>query len=251
MSLKINIIDSKTRHEAYVDFTLGEEQALVVATRPLKLFNNKVVPFINPTFGVDLAITAGFFALEGDVTSFAQEVIYTENAEWTTSSVSGVWDFASAAQTHAGIVSIDATGTVNNSTAQLAKGSSYSLSNSSALSGWIYITAWPVTGVKEVNIQGWNTSAVGVGSKVNIGNYINTALFNTWQKFTISLSDISLVGTTIDAIRITTVDTGQGSAPDYYLDDIIFEPVADIITDISGVSGVGVQEYTISPSLGK
>ena len=50
MSLKTNIVNTNTGHEAQVDYTAGEDQALVVATRPLKMYVNKTEFFMTKVF---------------------------------------------------------------------------------------------------------------------------------------------------------------------------------------------------------
>jgi hypothetical protein len=88
------------------------------------------------------------------------------------------------------------------------------------LTGWIYITGWPTTGTKEAQIYGWDVGVGQIGNSINIGDYVNTSILNTWLKFVIPLSDMGLTNQTVDAIRIKTVSLGAGSAPSYYLDDI-------------------------------
>ncbi len=117
-------------------------------------------------------------------------------------------------------MSIDGTGTSNNDVMQLATSPLLDLSDYILLSGQIYITSWPSTGTKEVQILGWDTSTGSVGTTVNIGNYVDTNTLNTWQSFSIPISDMSLIGASVDAFRITSIDLGPGVTPNYYLDAI-------------------------------
>jgi len=155
------------------------------------------------------------------------EVLYAENSgeptEWTASAISGTWTFNSATVAHAGTVSISATATTNNDTMQLLNATITDLSGYVALTGWIYITSWSVVGTKNINIYGYNTATASiVGTIVNINNYVNVSSLNTWQKFSIPLSDMNLSGQSINAIRIATISS-TGTTQDYYLDDIQLE----------------------------
>ncbi len=98
MPAKSEIIDPTSgRKAAVVDG--AEVNALAVATRPLKTFENSVRFFTNPNFGADLNIAVTL----GD--SASETLLYDENAgsptEWTaTAIVGGGWDFASLAQSY-------------------------------------------------------------------------------------------------------------------------------------------------------
>jgi hypothetical protein len=218
MTIKSLITDPKTGIQASV-VDGGEENAVAVATRELKSYTNKIKFFTNFEYGYNMNIATEF--------SGALELIHngTDNVYWTASSISGVWDFDSTDQAHTGTRSIDATRTYNDNTAQIAKGSTITLSGV-AITGWIYLSSWDDRGTKGIHLYGWDTStSTVVGNEVNLKNYIDIGSMGNWQKFVVSLSDMNLVGETIDAIRIKTVDIGTGVAPNYYLDDIQIEGV--------------------------
>jgi hypothetical protein len=156
---------------------------------------------------------------------------------WTASAISGTWTFNSTAQAFAGTRSIDATATTDGDIAEFDKGSTVTAANYVSLTGYIYITAWPTAGTKEVLIYCWDTAGgTQVGSSVDIGNFVSTTTLNSWQQFTIPLSSLS--GTAnFDAVRVQTVDVGPQAAPDYYLDNLQLEQ--------SG--GGGILEYSTGP----
>jgi hypothetical protein len=219
-----------------------DKNAVVVATYPLRRFENSALYFSNPTFGINMNIQAGVFG-------GTPEPVYDEDTEWATSIiVGGGWVFNSGAvgaiSPHSGTVMIDATTTSNNDTMQLAKGSNLDLTNYTTITGWIAISAWTTTGTKAANLIGWDTGAgAQVGTTVNIGDYVNTGITTTWQKFTIPLEDMSLTAQTIDAFRITTVDIGVGSPPDYFLDEID-------VQEKGGTSDISSATFSIEPDLG-
>ena len=233
MSLQVLITDPSTgRKAAVVDSE--EKNALVVATRPLKIFRNKIEFFSHPDHGYNMNVACGF----GGVPVPVHNGI--DNVYWTGSIIVGTWVFDSAAQAHAGAKSVDATATVNNSVAQFTKAAAMDLSGYSAITGWIYLSSWDDRGTKGIQLSGWDagTSSL-VGKEVDLKDYINTGLIDSWQKFVISLYDMNLIDETIDALRIKTVDVGLGDPPDYYLDDIQVEETVYPI------------EFTIKPDAGK
>jgi hypothetical protein len=235
MSIKTFITDISNNLKARIDNNNGlEENALVVATRPLKTLTNKVLFFSNPIYGIDMNKDPGAV---GTLINIHNGI---DNVYWTASSIVGGanWDFNSNAQAHTGTYSIDATKTKNGDVAQFAKGSNQNLTGYVSLIGWIYITGWPTTGTKEVQIVGWDVGVGLVGNIVDIGDYVNSAIFNTWQKFIIPLSDMGLTGQTLDAIRIRTRDIGAGVPPNYYLDDIQIQE-----------TGLPI-EYVVEPDVG-
>jgi len=121
---------------------------------------------------------------------------------------------------------IDATPSSNNDTLQFDRGSDLDLTTYISLTGYIYITSWPASGTKGVNLYGWDVGAGSIlGVTVNIGNYINTSTLNVWQKFTIPLTDMGISGlsSTFDGLRMTTIDLGAGTPPNYYIDYIQVE----------------------------
>jgi hypothetical protein len=223
MPVKSLIIDPKTGIQASV--VDGEEKnALVVAIRPLKVFENKIKFFVNPSYGYNMNVAAGF--------SGTPEGIHngTDSAYWTASVVVGGWVFNSIDQAHTGTKSIDATATGDSDTAQITRGSVINLTNRVAITGWIYISNWDDKDIKRVDIFGWNTAAgLMVGDVVDLKSYIDIGLVDSWQKFAIPLSDMFLFNETIDAIRIKTIDIGAGNAPRYYLDDIQIEETGTVV----------------------
>ncbi len=216
MGIESYITDPLNHKNAHIDITPNEKQALIVATRPLKTFEHAIKFFTNPIFGSNANIAVTFGG--------SPEIIYAENAEWTSSAISGTWDFASTDFAQAGSVSVDATATTSNNVSQFDKGSDLDLSNFISITGYIYITRWDATGIRGVNIVGWNTGISSpVGISVGIENYIDVSILNIWQQFAIPLSDMKLAGEIIDSIRVTTIHTGGAQPPNYYLDTIEIE----------------------------
>lgn len=229
MSLKTKIVG--------VDNLAAETQENVFGSG-LKVYTYKGVlkedsfrQFTNPTQGSNLNVNAAVSGTPEQIHNGIDSVL------WTASALSGTWVFDSTAQANTGIRSIDATATTNNDTALISKGSNLDMRGYSALTGFIYITNWSPSGTKDVRLQ-WRNSGTTSGLLIDLSTYIDTTSFNTWQKFTIPLSDFGAASSAIiNELTITTVDVGPGPPPDYYLDDIQLEEVG------------GGFIYTISPEL--
>ena len=216
-----------------------EMNALVVATRPLKTFENDVQFFFNSTYGPNMNQNASFGGIPEKIHNGIDDVL------WTASIISGTWTFNSTDQAHAGTNSIDATSTSKNDVAQITKGSYIDLSGYTAFTGWIYITKWSSTVTNHVIIYGYDTgTGLVIGNNINIDDYINVEELGIWQKFVIPLEDLGLTEKSIDAVRI--MSSSPGVAPSYYLDDIqIEETGSPIIYEISPKKGTWLHCYSM------
>lgn len=233
MSIKTFITDISNGLKAKVDNAGDtEKNGLIVATRPLKILNNKILFFSNPTYGIDMNQSLGASGTAINIHNGIDDVY------WTGTNVAGTrFDFNSSVQAYTGSYSIDGSSTINNDESQFEKGSNQDLTGYTSLSGWIYITGWPGSGNIEVQIYGWDVGVGIVGNIINISGYVDASIFNVWQKFIIPLTDFDLTDKIIDSIRIKTVAIGS-TPPNYYIDDIQIQE-----------KGLPL-EYTVKPALG-
>ena len=230
MALKTFITDTATGIKANIVERFNTN-TLAVATTPLTSYGMKILPFLNDTYGADLNQNVTFGGTAVKIHNGIDDIL------WTASAVAGTWDFNSAVQKHTGSYGIDGTATLKNSTAQFAKGSSQALTGYTAITGWVYLTAWG-SGVQHLQFFGWNvTTGIIVGNSVNLDSYIDTGALGSWQKFVIPLSALGLTGATISAFRV--VVTATSTAPDFYLDDIQIEETGSPLI------------YTIKPGQGE
>lgn len=114
--------------------------------------------------------------------------------------------------------SIDGILATNTNSALFEDGTSTNMSNFSAISGSIFITAWtqPQAG-KDLELQA-RLNGVDVGSSVMLSDFVDVSILNQWQDFAINKSDFDLNGDTIDEFTLTTIDTAPGQPPDFFLD---------------------------------
>ena len=230
MGIEAQITDSQTGKKAQVDTPAKEKQGLIVSTRPLKTYTNETRFFTNPTYGFDLNIAVSFGA--------NPEVIYQENTEWTTSAIVGTkFIFNSTLQTHGGSVSIKTTNALVNDIMQLNNVSNFNLSGFTAITMWIYVvSAWAAGDI--INIYGWDGTSI-VGSAVDLSDYFEWGIYNTWHKITIPFKDMKLTNEEITDLRIQIADKELNS-PTFYIDDIQIEQSGSISPVI----------FTVEPDLG-
>jgi len=221
MTIKSLITDPCTGIQAHVND--GDEcNALIVATRPLKTFTNKLSFFTSDDYGINMNQNAGTGGTPEEVHDGIDSVL------WTASDIigGGKSTFNSTDQNHtaAGTKSIKNDNSPIGDVFQFAKGSDLDCNGYVSLSMWVYVDKdWK--GGDSISIYGWDTdTATQIGISVQLENYFSWANYDVWHKITIPLTDMGDVdvSTTLDALRVSQ-DTAEGKAPKYYLDDIQFE----------------------------
>lgn len=232
--IKSIITDPMTGYQAEV--ANGEEiNALAVATRPLKTFENRLSFFANPDYGVNMNQDAAASGTPDKIHDGLDSVL------WTGSQVVGTSvTFNSVLQNHtpAGTQSVYVNKPNTNDIWEFSKGSDINLVNYSSLTIWIYVDDnWSL--FESTSVYAWDTDTnTQVGNKVFLEDYFNFSDFDVWHKIRIPLDDLGISGTTtVDAIRFQQEITA-GTKPSFFLDDIQFEETGDPIV------------FTVSPSPG-
>jgi len=205
----------------------GEAQTVRVRKNPRGLmtythpYENRVSAlkfFFNPTYGLDMNQAATFSGTPDKIHNG------TDNVLWTGSAISGTWTFDTTDQAQQGTKSVDGTASVKNDEALFTRGSTISSDNYTAMTGYIYLTGWPTTGTKNVQIYN-RLAGVVVGDVLDITSYIDPTFLNVWQKFSIDIADFNMGSTNIDEFVVRTISDGAGVPPDYYLDTMQWEQV--------------------------
>ena len=165
---------------------------------------------------------------------------------WNSVAVTGTWDFASTAQSNTGSASIEL-GTRNGDTASFTWPvvGDLSVGSYEAFRGFIYITSWPNSGNKDVTIQLYLDDAL-TGQAVQLSNYIDTTVQDSWQIFTIPMSDFQTLSSVFDAVWVSMVDAGAGAAPSGFLDDLSFVQSGTGATKTFSVSPPADQVWVIN-----
>lgn len=216
MSAKVRLIGPGSGVEATVHSPtdLGHEQlpGLVVYSHKLETGTPLLRFFADDTGNVDQNVNASGAGTLTGIHNGGDSVLFTANAEV------GTWDFASTTQANSGTQSI-ALGGSSADIASFTNASDLTVTDYSSLRGFIYITSWPNNGNKNVQIQLYLNGAA-VGNSVNLSTYVDTAVQDSWQLFTIPMLDFGVTTAQFDAVWLTMVDSGAGSAPAGFLDDL-------------------------------
>lgn len=221
MPVKVLIVDPKTGKQAVIQDD-GDQSALVVATRSLKEFNNRPFYFITSEGSKDLNVAVTFGGTPEKVHDGIDSVL------WTGSSIQGAkFTFNSALQNHtaAGATSVQIDNATVDDVLQFAKGSDLNCTGYSAITLWVYVDKDWISG-DSVSLYGWNTdTGLQVGDAINLEEYFDFSIIDTWQKIAIGLTDMGAVATstTLDALRLRIVSQAGIKGPKFYIDDIQFE----------------------------
>ena len=225
---------SEARVHVPNDRTHASKPGLVVYTHPLEVGDPLLLFFNDESGNPDQNTNA----------SGAGTLVGIHNGgdavQWTPTANVGAWVFNSTDQAHTGTRSIDATGTRNGDLATFDSGLLLNIGDYSAVRGYIYITSWPSSGSKQFEV-GLSQGGALTGSKVLLSSYIDTSVQNAWQLFEIPVVDFGLQDNAFDSLTLDVIDSGRGSAPSAYFDDLALVS--------AGTSSV--KRYTIEPPVGQ
>jgi hypothetical protein len=237
MPIQSTILDgSGTALEAAVVKKDNLPAGIVTYNAPAESVIGQTKAITNPTYGLAMNIDAQFSGTPEGVHNGTDSVL------WSATALSGTWDFASTTQAFAGTKSVEAINTVDGNEAQFEDTGTTDTSAFTAVSGAIYITGWPTSGTKEVELR-LRLAGVDVGNIISLSGYIDVSVLNAWQTFAIPIADFGTGGATVDQMIVKTVDLGGGAPPDYYLDAIQFEEVG---SEVYSVSADANSFYTIN-----
>jgi len=246
MSIKSYITDPKTGRKAEVIDGDNEKHALVVATRPLKTYENSVRFFTNDDYGADMNQDIGAFGTPEKIHDGTDSIL------WTASDIvgGGKTTFNSSDRNHTsgGALSVKVDNSPVNDIFQFDKGSDLDLSGYVSISSWINVDKDWKAG-DDIEIYGWDTGTnLQVGDSVGLQNYFDFSSYDTWHKLNIALEDMSIEESTLDALRVRIV-AAEGKSPKFYMDDIQFEqsgtPISFELNPNKG-TWLHVKEFTIS-----
>jgi len=219
-----------------LDFDTSEEPvSLAVATRPQRVFKNRLAFFSNDEHGIDMNVDA---SIGGTPVAVHDG---TDTALWTATSIQGTkFTFDSTDRSNDGTKSIKIDNPDVDDTLQLDKGSDLDCTGYVSLSMYINVDKdWNID--TNIEIYGYDTGLGQiVGTAVSLQDYFVWNDFDVWQKIVIPLTDFGELSesTTLDALRIKIVAT-NGKAPKFYLDTIQFEqtgtPVSFIVQPPQGL----------------
>ncbi len=238
--IKTEIIDGGgSGTGANVDDSNGEENALVVATRPLKTYEPKTLFFTNDTYGREMNQDGLFGGVAVLIHNGADDVAWTYSEE-----VGGKWTENSGDRAYAGSTSLKcdnpAVGDILQLLNNLGPGTNIDLTNYIALSMWVNIDKdWAAD--DDMSIYGYLTDGAGaqVGTAVDLSDYLTIGNTDIWQYVVIPFTDMALSTSTVDAFRIQNMARGGGKSPKFYIDNFYLQQSGEAI------------EFTLEPTKGK
>ena len=221
---------------AHVEEHERHNPGLVAYTHPLDHYQYAIQPLGSSEFGVNMAVNPG-----APVTTLIHNG--GDTAAWTATNVIGnSFTFNATAEAYDGTASIDGTNTSNNDTCGFTAPSPLNPTGFTALTFAIFIKKFPTSGTKDITLQLFD-GGTGVGNEISIKPYVSTQTEDVWLLANIPLSDFGLAGVTqFDGLHVKSVDSGKGSAPEYYLDQIELAQAA---------ANSGVAEYRFEPRFGE
>ena len=236
--IKVELSDGKDglRAEILRGFQLksgfNDPIGLMVYSQPFEIQTRRRIFAANSDFGIDMNINA----TTGGVGSTTENIHDGNDSTLWTGSDEGVgtWDFSSTDQAFAGSQSIDATGTLNNSLGLFTRSSPIAFAPFTTFKGAIYHSAYNQSGIDELNFY-FSLGGATISGEVNLLDYINVNVTNTWQEFSIPLTAFGLTGTTLDELYLSV----DASPIDFYLDALQLEG--------PGSASEGPQTFVIAP----
>lgn len=224
MSINSNIQDPNNGIQASVIKKDGI-RGLHVISQDYKDYINRSVFFHNNTYGSNLNQDFKTDAVE------STENIHNggDNTYWTPTTISGNpqdFDFTSTDVAHTGTQSIDCTASEGGDQFQLANDTLIDGYKYDRFVGWIYVTGlWglPDDGL-EITLYNTTTGTTVSSNSVDLDDYIDGTNTDTWQRFSISITDFGVISDDYDAMRFTVLS--EGDPPNFYLDDLQLEELA-------------------------
>jgi len=239
MAVDSYIRDPQTKIKAEVNNVDGtEKNALVVASRPLKVYSNKVRFFASDNYGIDMNISV--------LPSGSPERIHngTDDVLWTLTEVVGdKITEDSGDRFYAGTKSVKWDNGAVDDVVQFTTTQSVTASDWTSFTMWMNIDKDWKAG-DSIQLYAWDTGTTNVvGNAVNLQDYVSWGEFDVWHKITIPFTAMALTGT-FDAIRIRIV-SAEGKAPKMYMDDIQFEEAVERGSpeDFKIIPGTGIWLY--------
>jgi hypothetical protein len=216
MTLKINITDPATGVQARV-VDHEEDNALVVATRPLKTFTTHTTFFLNDTYGREMAQNGAFggtpLLLHDGVDTAAWTFSQVAGAKWTADSTDRY--YADAASMKCNNPSVgDIMQIINN----VGPGNNIDMTgNYVALTFWINVDSYWLGG-DSISLYAF-VDGSQVGNKVNLEDYFPWSDYDEWHFVNIPLTDMGIESSSIDAFRIENETREGGLSPIFYIDE--------------------------------
>ena len=221
MGIDSYITDPSNHNNAHIITHNDKDKsnALVVATHPLKTYENETRFFTSDDYGINMNIGV-------DLSTTYNIHDGTDHDYWLATAITGVkFTFDSTDQNHTvidGAASVKFDNAAETDTMEFLYTTDIVLDNSTILNMWVYVDKdWRAQ--DNIVIYGWDSGTGNqVGTEVGMQDYFSFLDYDIWQNISIPLADMELTGKTIDAFRVRIVNS-EGKSPKFYLDDILLQ----------------------------
>jgi hypothetical protein len=235
MTLKINITDPGSGVQARV-VDHEEDNALVVATRPLKTFTTRTTFAVNDVYGREMAQNGAFsgtpLLLHDGVDTVAWTFSQVDGAKWTADSSLRYYADAQSLRCNNPTVG-DIMQIINN----VGPGNNIDMTgNYVTLTFWINVDDYWLGG-DSFSLYAFVDGAQ-VGNKVYLEDYFSWSDYDIWHFVSIPLSDLGIESSSIDAFRIENEAREGGLSPVFYIDEWYLQETGAAIV------------YTVEPDKG-
>lgn len=191
----------------------------IVYTREYADRESTTRPFLNDTYGNDLAQAATFGGTPVNIHDGG------DVAGWTGTATAGTWDFADTTTPSSGTKCVSLTSANNNDSANFA-GGSVTGSSYSAITMQLQLDNF--SGTQHTIVLQFNNGGVPIGVSVNLNSYIDTSILGSYQGIVIPLSDLEIENLSFDGCDITLIRTG-GTKPTFRIDLLQIEETGGAI----------------------
>ena len=206
-----------TLRDNYYNLVYGQEPT------PVKIQTRR--PFINETFGNDLAQNVAFSGTPVLINNGG------DSAGWTPSITSGGWDPISTTDPYAGTACVELTSGADGDTLNLSTGSPVDGSNYIAVDLRIRLETWnPSNNALFLQFKNGGTP---VGVLLDVDNFIDTAILGSYQHAIIPMSLLGLDAATFDELDVSITRSG-GPAPVFRFDNFNVQELGGIVEFIAG-----------------
>lgn len=215
MAIKIHVTDGDGKDlSSHVHlFNKGVHAGQLVLTENLAKFDPEFHPFINESFGIAMNQNVSFGGTPELITNGSDSA-----AGWSEAIIAGTWDFNADTGLTGSSVSI--TSANNNDEATFSDTGSTDFGAHTALTGQIRLETY--SSINNSIILQFQIDNVDVGNSIDLNDFIDTGILNSYQGFVIPKGDFGITTQHVDEMDISITRTG-GTKPIIRFDDIQIE----------------------------
>ncbi len=191
------------------ELAVGSRGQLFVDTKREARLNPFLKPFLEPTVGNAMNQNVSFGG--------TQEIIHNgeSSVEWDSAALQGSWDFSTG-----NVITLSSGVDQDAATFSEEGATTVDMSGFVVLTGAINLTTYNDTN-NDLDVE-FDLAGVLVGNSVNLNDFIDTTIIGSAQNFAVLLTDMGIIGQSVDGFTVTLGRSG-GPQASFTLDDITLE----------------------------